>query len=405
MASQVSLPKLTYEMEEGHILEWMCKEGDAVAVGQPLFVVETDKAAVEVPAEETGTLLKIVVPAGETVPVSTIVAWTGTPGESLPEAEAAPSRADQPADAPREQTNPSIEVPAAREKRVSVAASPVAKRLAREMDVDLVALQEQLGKKRIREADVRAFAEAQKTGSADQTPPADSPVFELFEPTPLGRTMAAHLTPAAAIPQSVAACQVDLTHLKALRNELLPSWEATYGWRLSYTHMLAALVARALKSCPLLNASWTQEGIRLYRTVNLGVAMATDRGLVVPVVQNAGRRSLAEIASEIVRLQEATARNRLLPADLQGGTFTMTNVGMLGIQLSIPLLNPPQSAILGIGAEDNKVVLADNQLWSIPVAWITATTDHRIVDGAAAAAFLQEIKGLIEDPRAALNLH
>ena len=131
--------------------------------------------------------------------------------------------------------------------------------------------------------------------------------------------------------------------------------------------------------------------------------MATDRGLVVPVVQNAGQRSLAEIGSEIVRLQQATARNRLLPTDLQGGTFTMTNVGMLGIQLSIPLLNPPQSGILGIGAEDSKIVLKDNKLWSIPAAWITATTDHRVVDGAAAAAFLQEIKRLIKDPRAALS--
>jgi pyruvate dehydrogenase E2 component (dihydrolipoamide acetyltransferase) len=404
MASQVNLPKLTYEMEEGHILEWLCQEGEEVAVGQPLFVVETDKATVEVPAEQAGTLLKILVPAGDTVPVSTVVAWTGTPGEELPETAEAPAPIVPVATGPAQMAAPPPpQSPAALKEPVRVAASPVAKRLARELGVDLTALQEQLGNKRIREADVRAFAETQTTEPAAQPPPAGDAGFELLEPTPLGRTMAAHLTPAAAIPQSVAACQVNLTHLKSLRNELLPGWEAIHGWRLSYTHMLAALIARVLESCPLLNASWTEEGIRLYRTVNLGVAMATDRGLVVPVVQNAGQRSLAEIGSEIVRLQQATARNRLLPTDLQGGTFTMTNVGMLGIQLSIPLLNPPQSAILGIGAEDSKVVLRDNKLWSIPVAWFTVTSDHRVVDGAAAAEFLQQVKGLVETPSAILS--
>ena len=403
MAFQVSLPKLTYEMEEGHILEWLCEEGEKVVVGQPLFVVETDKAAVEVPAEQAGNLLKILVPAGETVPVSTAVAWTGTPGEALPEAKEPPLPAEVISAGPVETVVPPPEPLAVPKKRARVAASPVAKRLARELGVDLAALQEKVGGKRIREADVRAFAAAQKTEAATGPTPDGDPGFELLEPTPLRRTMASHLARAAAIPQSVAACQIDLTNLKALRQDLQPGWEAANGWRLSYTHVLAALIARALQSCPMLNASWTEEGIRLYHGVNLGVAMATERGLVVPVVRNADGLSLVEIAAEIVRLQQAATRNRLLPTDLQGGTFTMTNVGMLGIGLSIPLLNPPQSAILGIGAEDNKVLLKDNKVYSIPVAWFTATTDHRVVDGAAAATFLQEIKGLVENPRAIID--
>jgi pyruvate dehydrogenase E2 component (dihydrolipoamide acetyltransferase) len=321
----------------------------------------------------------------------------------MPEANGAPAPAEPVAVSPAETTAPPPATPVVPKRTVKVAASPVAKRLARELGVDLAALQGQVGQKRIREADVRAFAAAQKEGPATEPTPAGDPEFELLDPTPLRRAMATHLTQAAAIPQSVAACQVDLFNLKALRQDLQPGWESAHGWRLSYTHMLAALIARALSSCPLLNASWTEEGIRLYRTVNLGVAMATERGLVVPVVRNADQLSLTEIATEIVRLQQATARNRLLPTDLQGGTFTMTNVGMLGIELSIPLLNPTQSAILGIGSEDSKVVLRDNKLWSIPVAWLTATSDHRVVDGAAAAEFLQRLKGLIENPRAALS--
>ena len=191
---------------------------------------------------------------------------------------------------------------------------------------------------------------------------------------------------------------MDLTNLERFRSSLLSDWEASHGFRLTFTHILAALVARALQSCLTLNASWTDEGIRLYRTINLGVAMATERGLVVPVVQRANRLSLEEIAAEIVRLHQAAERNRLLLQDLEGGTFTLTNVGMMGITLSIPVLNPPQSAILAVGAKRDHVVLEDGELRSIPVTTITVVADHRVVDGAAGARFLGRVKKLMENP-------
>lgn len=406
MATRVSLPKLTYEMEEGHILEWLFEEGDEVAVGEPLFVVETDKAAVEVPAEQAGTLLKILVPAGETVAVGTLLAWMGKPGDVVLEEEGASATPVPAAPAP-DRAAPSggsaVPPPAASPVAPArpVAASPVAKRLARELGVDLAAVQQQVGDKRIREADVRAYAEEQKA-PAGRDGGGGEAAFDLLELTPLQRTMASHLSQAAAIPQSAAACQVDLTNLKELRSEMLATWNAKHGLRLSYTHILAALVVRALKACPKLNASWTEEGIRLYQSVHLGVAMASERGLVVPVVHDAQDLDLFKIATEIVRLQRATETNRLLPGDLRGGTFTITNVGMLGIPFSIPLLNPPQSAILGIGAEQSKVVMEGNRLWVAPVAWVTVASDHRVVDGAAMGAFLRELKTLIENPRPAL---
>lgn len=413
MASLVILPKLTYEMEEGRILEWLCAEGDQVSAGQTLFVVETDKASVEVPAEQSGTLLQVLVPAGESIPVGAPVAWIGVPGEAIPGADATQPLKEA-------QTlillQPVGTLPGSAEhseKPGAVAASPVARRLARELGVDLADVQAHVGQRRIREADIRAYADAgaaeaagrpagPTVGASTEARPDREAEFELRAPTPLQRAMASHLSQAAAIPQFAAACEVNLAHLKLLRNELQTGWEAAHGYRLSYTHMLAALVARALERCPTLNASWTDEGIRLYHTVNLGVAMASDRGLVVPVVRNAHGLSLAEIAAEILRLQRAAERNRLLPSDLQGGTFTMTNVGMLGIELSIPLLNPPQSAILGIGAERSQVKLEDNKLWAGPVAWITSVCDHRVVDGAASAKFLQQVKSSIEDPRPVL---
>lgn len=398
MATQVILPKLTYEMEEGRIVEWLCAEGNAVASGQALFVVETDKASIEVQAEEAGILLRVLVPIDATVPVGAAVAWIGAPGDAIPEAEALhPPKEQEAVSSPRDIT-------VAPRDPVAVAASPVAKRLARELGIDLEDVQKHVGQKRIREADIRAYADARSTAMGTDAPEADGDAeFELIKPTPLQRAMASHLSQAAAIPQAAAACEVNLTGLELLRNELSADWEASHGFRLSFTHMLAPLVALALESCPTLNATWTDEGIRLYRTINLGVAMASDRGLVVPVVRGANQLSLPEIASEIVRLQRATMGNRLHPKDLEGGTFTITNVGMLGITLSIPLLNPPQSGILAIGAMQPQLVLKNGQPVTIPVTLITVTFDHRVVDGVAAAAFLQRLKELMENPRSVLG--
>jgi len=404
VATQVILPKLTYEMEEGRIAEWLCEEGNAVAAGQALFVVETDKASVEVLAEEAGTLLKVLVPIDATVLVGAAVAWIGAPGDAIPEAEALqPPKEQEAVSSPQDITVTSGDTVTSRDP-VAVAASPVAKRLARELGIDLEDVQKHVGQKRIREGDVRAYADARSTAMDTDGPEAAGDAeFELIKPTPLQRAMASHLSKAAAIPQAAAACEVNLTSLELLRNELSADWEASHGFRLSFTHMLARLAALALESCPTLNATWTDEGIRLYRTINLGVAMASDRGLVVPVARGANQRSLAELAGEIVRLQRATMGNRLRPQDLEGGTFTITNVGMLGITLSIPLVNPPQSGILAIGAKRDQLVLKDGQPVTIPVTLITVSFDHRVVDGVAAAAFLQRLKELMEDPRSVLG--
>ncbi len=398
MATQVILPKLTYEMEEGRIVEWLCEEGNAVDAGQALFVVETDKASIEVQAEKAGILLRVLVPTDATVPVGAAVAWIGAPGDAIPEAEALhPPKEQQAVSYPQD-------IAVTPKDSETVAASPVAKRLARELGVALEDVQKHVGQKRIREADIRAYADARSSAmGTDGREAAGDAEFELIKPSPLQRAMASHLSQAAAIPQAAASCEVNLTSLEFLRNELSADWEASHGFRLSFTHMLAPLVARALESCPTLNATWTDEGIRLYRTINLGVAMASDRGLVVPVVRGANQLSLAEIASEIIRLQRATMGNRLHPQDLEGGTFTITNVGMLGITLSIPLLNPPQSGILAIGAKRAQLVLTNGQPVTIPVTLITVTFDHRVVDGVAAAAFLQRLKELMENPRSILG--
>ena len=418
MTSSVILPKLTYEMHEGRILEWLAVEGAPISPGQVLFTVETDKAAIEVPAEESGVLLKILVPADETVPVGSTVAYIGAPGEMPVGAAAGP-----PAGAA--QGVAGVATPAGGLSGASdgsIPASPIARKMARELGIDLGEVLAFSGGKRVREADVQAYVDAQKAAEppagepappavstrpaspVSPVPPTPEPAFELARPTPLQKAMAARMSLAAAIPQMAAACEVDLTNLEQLKNRLQPGWELAQGNRLTYTHLMAALIARAAAACRGANASWTEEGVRFYRDVHLGVAMASERGLVVPVVQDAGRRPLREIAGEIIRLQRAAEHNRLPPGDLENGTITMTNVGMLGITLSIPLLNPPQSAIVGIGAKREQAVLVGGEIAVKPVATITVVADHRVMDGAAVAAFLNQIKQLVEHPHAALGL-
>jgi pyruvate/2-oxoglutarate dehydrogenase complex dihydrolipoamide acyltransferase (E2) component len=210
--------------------------------------------------------------------------------------------------------------------------------------------------------------------------------------------MAERMTQAAAVPQMAASCELELEALDAFRAEQNRDWEGRHGYRLSYTHLMAALAVQALVANPGLNARWTGEGIRLYRAVDLGVAMAGARGLVVPVVRGGECRSLAELGAEIVRLQRAVEANRLPPAELEGGTFTLTNVGMLGITHSVPLLNPPQAGILGIGARREHLVLAEGRVVSRPLLTVTLVADHRLVDGVMAAAFLAACRELAQAP-------
>ena len=432
MASQVILPKLTYEMQTGRILEWLRAEGQTLSAGQPLFVIETDKATMEIPSDEAGVLLKIVVPAGVEVPVGTAVAWVGTAGETVPAPEfASPALVDsaqvqaQTAPAPAEPASPLASLTLEPVASDEIMATPVAKRMARDLGIDLKAVGRFAGKQRVREADIRAYVEATarppegpaapaevapsapvvvSAAGAVQSPSGETSEHRLLQPTPLQRTMAAHMAQAALVPQSAAGCEVGLSGLEAFRESLQASWEKKFGFRLSYTHLIAALMARAVKTCPLLNASWTEQGIRLYHSVNLGVAMATGRGLVVPVVQRAHERSLAEVAQDIVRLQQAAQANRLAIQDLQGGTVTLTNVGMLGIELSVPVLNPPQSAILGVGARRTRLTLENGQVKSTPVMSITLVSDHRLVDGAVQGAFLQTFREYLENPALALTV-
>jgi pyruvate dehydrogenase E2 component (dihydrolipoamide acetyltransferase) len=398
MVDKVVMPKLTYEMEEGRILEWLCQEGESIAIGQALFVVETDKAAIEVPAEVEGTLLKVIVSVGDTVPIASLLAWIGEPDEEIPHVES-----PEPQGIELEEKKAGVQLQTT-EKIETVVASPIAKRMAKELGIDLRDVQRSIGKKRIREADVKAFADAGGVIAQTAPEPKSQPAeYELVQPTPFQRAMASHLTQAAAIPQLSVTCDVELTRVKSIKDELSQSWEDVHPFPLTLTPMLATLVSRIFEKNPLLNASWMDDGIYLYEDVNLGIAMASERGLVVPVVRKANRLSLSEIATEIARLRVAADTNRLQPADLEGGTFTLTNMGMLGITNIVPVINPPQSGILGIGASEKRLTPHKGNLEPIEFISVTLVADHRLVDGALAAAFLGQFRDLVDNPKQVLS--
>jgi pyruvate/2-oxoglutarate dehydrogenase complex dihydrolipoamide acyltransferase (E2) component len=430
MASRVILPKLTYEMQAATIIEWLCVEGQEVFAGQPLLVIETDKAATEVLSDEAGMLLRILVPAGVEVRVGTILAWLGQSGDAVPETDLG-SQSLVNSHPPAQITGSPLlgeQTPSPNSQAsksgfgADIIASPVAKRMAREFNLDLRQIAKVMGVSRVREADVQAYVQASEntvgsgglvSGALDQKAktrdliekqdPHEPVEFDLVQPTSVQKVMQVRMVLTTGIPQMAASCDVDLTHLDQLRDKLQKEWEREYGFRLSYTHLFAALAAKAVKANPILNASWTEDGIRLYRRVGLAIAMATERGLVVPVVRNADERSLPDLAREIVRLQASAKSNRLAMEDLEGGTFTLTNVGVFGIEISVPLLNPPQSAIVSVGARRMSLAMEDEIVKSIPVASITVVSDHRIVDGAAQGSFIRAFIEYAKDPQRALS--
>ncbi len=450
MASKVIMPKLGQTMEEGTIVEWLKKEGDPVKKGETLFQVESDKAVLEAEAKESGVLLKILVGKGVKVPVLTPVGVIGQPNEDisslLAEAGPAPAASAQPlasqAAAPAAATTSVAPQPAAEPlqpiARERIFASPRARRVAAEKGVDLAYVPGSGPQGRIIEADVLGFLERQPAA----TPLARKVAQEMGIPLPqvpvtAGRITAAQVraavapapAPAAAPPplrpaegelvpmagiraiiadrmatsahttaavtlQSV----VDATELVALRTKLKEALAKELGFDIGYNDILAKIVARCLVEFPYMNVRLEADGIRHLTEVNVGLAVDTERGLIVPVLRNADKLSLKELAKQFRELVARGREGKALPDDLTGGTFTITNLGMFGVDQFTPIINLPECAILGVGRIRPEPAVVDGQIVVRQRMWLSLTFDHRLVDGAPAARFLQGIMKYIESP-------
>jgi pyruvate dehydrogenase E2 component (dihydrolipoamide acetyltransferase) len=447
MPFEITMPQLGLTMESGTVVEWLAGEGDKVSAGQEIFTVETDKSVVAVEAHETGTLVRVLVPAGQEVAVGTVLAVGVTPGEVLP-ADWQPS---QPAIVPPQPDAPSQLVPAPVQAGAGGAweASWKARTLAREAGQDLGTLVGSGPGRRVVAADLEmALAERAaapepavkatpvaanlaaalgldlsqvhgsgpggRTGQADvlaaaaaliQQKPAASPVGEPRPPqvattTPLkgvrrivseGMARSVHTTARVTLFR-----EVDAGKLIRLRELSIAQ-----GLSVSYNDLLIRICAVALREQPAANARLGEDGIEHLDRVNVGLAVDTERGLLVPVVHDADRLTIPQLAAETARLVAAAQSGRIPPDDLSGGTFTLTNLGMLGVEGFTPVINLPECCILGVGKIVRKPVVVDeaDTVAVRPTMILSLVFDHRVIDGAPVARFLDRIAHLIQDPR------
>jgi pyruvate dehydrogenase E2 component (dihydrolipoamide acetyltransferase) len=391
-------------MESGTIVKWLKSEGEAVEKGEPLYELDTDKVTQEVEAEASGVLLRIAVSEGE-VPVGETIAFIGAEGEE------APASAEKPAEAPQREPEreegraaaasaaESQPAPAAApSSNGRIKASPLARRIARERGIELAQIRGTGPDGRIVAEDV----ERAQTAAAPAPPATQAAPSGEVESRPLSnvrKTIARRLTQAWTVPAFQLTVAADMTRsneLVARQRELYPDV------RVTVTDVLTKVSAQALMRHRDMNVQYTDDALLAFPNADVGIAVAAPQGLVVPVVRGAERLTLAEIAQVRADLVARARDNKLRTEDLQGGTFTISNLGMYDVDQFIAVLNPPQASILAVGSTSDQVVPRDGELHVLPLMTMTLTCDHRAVDGATGAEFLHTLKAFLENPALAL---
>jgi len=401
MASSVVMPALEMAQETGKIISWLKKEGDSITKGQPLLEVETDKAVVEIEATADGILAGILSKEGDVVPVGKTIAWIVAPGEKPP-AETRDAvqtgRTMSAASTAATSTSQTAAKPAAPATDATSGGgpqiSPKARRLAKEHGVDITRVKGTGPNGTISSEDILAAAAA---GPAAATAPAAVAGVEPL--TGIARLMAERTTQSwTQAPHFFLVRDIDAGALNEAREKLGPAIERDRGVKLTHTDLLVALVARTLTKHPKMNASWLGQGIRLNPGINISVAMAVKDGVVGAVIPKADSASLADIAVQRRDLTERARGGKLKPADLADGTFTITNLGMYGIDAFNAIIAAPQTAILAIGRISDRVVPVNGQPGIRPMLTMTLSSDHRVVDGAQAALFLADLAEALRNP-------
>jgi pyruvate dehydrogenase E2 component (dihydrolipoamide acetyltransferase) len=414
MALEVTLPRLGQGMESGTIVRWLKSEGDRVEKGEALYELDTEKVTQEVEADASGVLLKILAQEGEEIEVGKRIAVIGEEGEEVPAGEAAKGPAaeaeqevdedereegspGQARDEERERGREAAAEQAARAEEPArtnggrLKASPLARRIARERGIDLRGLTGTGPEGRIVAEDVERAAAAPAYAPAAAAP-LEAEVVKL---TSLRRTIARRLTEAWEAPAFQISMSADMTRALALRERLREEG-------VTVTDLLVKLAAIALLRHREVNAHFADDELRIFPSAHVGLAVATERGLLVPVLREAERKPVTELAVERAQLVTRAREGKLAQEDLEGGTFTISNLGMYGVEQFIAVLNPPQAAILAVGAIEQRPVLSEGEFVPRPLMSLTLTCDHRAVDGAKAAEFLREVKTLLEEPGLAL---
>jgi pyruvate dehydrogenase E2 component (dihydrolipoamide acetyltransferase) len=398
MPTDVIMPALGVAQETGTLLNWLKTEGQSVTKGEPLMEIETDKATVEIEAPASGVLSHVSAQAGDEVPVGQKIALILAPGEGLPtKAQPAPGRlpiGEGKGEARPATLSPKLtDQPAAQRQHVNerVLASPAAKRIAKEKNIDLASMKGTGPDGAVLAADV-----LRSTPTRAITPGSAARVSETVQLTPMRRIVGERMTESKrTAPHFYLTMDADMTAITRRRSALKDQPSPLVP---SINDFILSACARALKDFPSLNAAFTDQGVKIYSDINIGMAVALEEGLVVPVIRNADRLSLNELAKQSRELAEKAQNKKLFPSDYEGGTFTVSNLGMFGVDSFIAIINPPQCAILAVGQVAPRVVAHGEGIAVRPMMTMSLSADHRMVDGAIAARFLQEIKRQLEAP-------
>jgi pyruvate dehydrogenase E2 component (dihydrolipoamide acetyltransferase) len=400
MASKVIMPKLSPTMEEGQIARWLKKEGDKVSMGEPLAEIDTDKATMEMQALANGVLRKILINEGESAPLGQLIAVIGEPNEDIASvlSEAPAPTPPKPTEEPAPPPKPAEEPP-----RPSVAAngntdsgrmivSPLAARMAADSGLDLRSIQGSGPGGRIIKRDIEAAmtqpkaAVAKATGSGYHDEPA----------TQIRQTIAKRLvTSLGPVPHFFLTVDVEMDRAAEMRESIKA---LDPDLKISINDVILKCAAAALMQHPQVNASFQEKFIRYYEHADIGVAVAIEDGLITPVVRAADQKSLSQIAGEVRELAERARSKKLKPEEYTGATFSISNLGMFGIDEFTAVINPPEGAILAVGAMTPKPVVRDNQVVVRQMMRVTMSCDHRVIDGATGAKFLQTFKKILENP-------
>ena len=392
MAISVVMPALEMAQENGKLLAWKKKEGEHVAKGEPLLEVETDKAVVEVESPGEGILAGISADVGAEVPVGQTIAWLVKPGEQPP-AHPAPPVASGRASSGKDSAGAGVAPAAISAPLATPQISPKARRLAKELGVEISAIRGSGPDGVITTEDVQAAAAgAQPTGG----PAAPAEAASLGQ---VARIMAEKTTQSwTSVPHFFLSREVDCTELLKKQKELAPGVEKTPSLKLTVSDLLIRLTAKVLEKHPKINSSWTGNNIRHNAEINISLAIAVQDGVVGAVIHRANTLGLPEISAERRDLAERARENKLRPADITGGTFTISNLGMFQVDSFFAIITPPQAAILAVGAITDRVVAVDGKPEVRPILNMSLSTDHRVADGARAAEFLRDLAGAITAP-------
>ncbi len=396
MAVAVIFPKLDEAMKSGKVVRWLKNEGDRVEKGEIILEIESEKTSFELEAEASGILSKITAKAGDEVPIGTTIAYILQPGEKAPEAET-PVKAAPKEVKPEAEAKVAAPKPAREPKEVK--ASPLARNIAREHNIDLSLVTGTGPGGRITKEDVLKHVEEGRTAAAPVPAAAPTGAEEEIVPLPTMReVIAQRMVESFQTPHFYLTVEVDAQELQNARQQLLPVIENNTGVRLTLTDLIIKVAAKALERNPAINCAYADGSMKLLKRIDIGLVTSVEGGLMVPVIRDANKKSLAEIAQARAELVQKARERTLAREEMAGSTFTISNMGMYDVDQFSAIIQPPEAAILAVGRVVEKVVARKGDMVIRPIMNLTLSIDHRVLDGALGAQFLQTVKSYIEDP-------